>query len=229
MSNAGEFLKAVFKYKGTLENDENGRERTWEHCYYNFYKARNEEHPDMDYLSLHLAFYLASWGMFRGSSFLLEKDYKVHIPVVETILSPEYDILLGADCDILMEENNRNLLKKLSDTITKYYHDVRCTVKGDDVKSPVSEILITKILMGTLGCVPAYDGYFVKAIRENEVTIGTYNMESLTQLCKHYKKNCAEYESARRTMWVEDVIYPQMKLLDMGFWQIGKDAKENER
>ena len=37
MSNAGEFLKAVFKYKGTLENDENCRERTWEHCYYNFY------------------------------------------------------------------------------------------------------------------------------------------------------------------------------------------------
>ena len=29
-------------------------------------------------------------------------------------------------------------------------------------KNNLSETLITKILMGTLGCVPAYDRYFVK-------------------------------------------------------------------
>jgi len=51
-----------------------------------FRDARTDPSPDYDYLSLHHAFYLASWGMYRGSSFLLQKDYKVLTPIVEEIL-----------------------------------------------------------------------------------------------------------------------------------------------
>ena len=40
----------------------------------------------IDFLSLHLGFYLASWGMMRGSTELLDKDYKIHIPAVKVIL-----------------------------------------------------------------------------------------------------------------------------------------------
>lgn len=43
--------------------------------------ARKENDVNLDYLSLQLAFYLASWGMYRGSSFLLQKYYRVHIHV----------------------------------------------------------------------------------------------------------------------------------------------------
>lgn len=46
-----------------------------EHCYKCFHDARNNSTPDLDYLSLQLAFYLASWGMYREASFLLQKDY----------------------------------------------------------------------------------------------------------------------------------------------------------
>ena len=56
---------------------------------------RGRPFPGHDYLSLHLAFYLASWGMYRGSSFLLQKDYKVLVPIVEEVLKPEYDCLFG--------------------------------------------------------------------------------------------------------------------------------------
>lgn len=59
----------------------------------------------MDYLSLQLAFYLASWGMYRGSSFLLQKDYKIYIPVVEEVLKSKYDILFGMKCEDLLDEN----------------------------------------------------------------------------------------------------------------------------
>lgn len=47
-----------------------------------------QPNPDYDYLSLQLAYYLASWGMLRGSSFLLWKDYKIHIPMVKEMLKP---------------------------------------------------------------------------------------------------------------------------------------------
>lgn len=71
-------VKAANTFYETMSNDENGRFHSWEHCYKCFHDARTGSFHDDDYLSLQLAFYLASWGMYRGSSFLLQKDYKVH-------------------------------------------------------------------------------------------------------------------------------------------------------
>lgn len=78
-------INSVAKFYNQLKRDENGRYRSWEYCYSSFYEARNGDDMDFEYLSLQLAFYLASWGMYRGSSFLLQKDYKIHIPVIKEI------------------------------------------------------------------------------------------------------------------------------------------------
>jgi hypothetical protein len=40
--------------------------------------------------------------------------------------------------------------------------------------------------------------------------------------------NYDELEVMRENMWVKDVKYPQMKLLDMGFWQMGVDMKRTK-
>lgn len=40
-------------------------------------------------VSLHLAFYLASWGMLRGSTFLLQKDYLIHKYFIQDIVLNE--------------------------------------------------------------------------------------------------------------------------------------------
>ena len=75
-----ELAISLFVKKTTqIEND---RYKSWEYCYHSFISARNSSSPDYDILSLHLAFYLASWGMYRGSSFLLQKDYKIHTPIL---------------------------------------------------------------------------------------------------------------------------------------------------
>ena len=91
-------IKSSTEFYNDLKADENGRYRSWEHCYSHFIKARESKEVDYDYLSLQLAFYLASWGMYRGSSFLLQKDYKVHIPVVKELLGEKYDALAGIEC-----------------------------------------------------------------------------------------------------------------------------------
>jgi len=56
-----------------LQKDPHGRYRSWEHCYAAFADAFDQvergEEVDYDHLGLHLAFYLASWGMYRGSVF----------------------------------------------------------------------------------------------------------------------------------------------------------------
>ena len=225
MEKCNRLISAVSKFYENSRTDENVRFRSWEHCYYNFYKGRSEKTPNEDYLSLQLAFYLASWGMYRGSSFLLEKDYRVHIPVVNMILCSKYDVLLGANYKVLLNEDNQALLWELSESLEEYYKGIRFQVKGENIKTPVSKTLITKILMGTLGCVPAYDEYFIKGIVKEKVATGTYNKDSVKSLAEFYEKYNEKLDLERSKWGDEDIEYPQMKLLDMGFWQMGKDIK----
>lgn len=217
--------KLYYKYK----NVKHGRYRSWEHCYKHFKEAREKKdrnNPDViDYLSLHLAFYLASWGMYRGSSFLLRRDYKIHEQAVKEILKKEYDVLLGIKCCEL--EKNLDLLNKLYRELEKYYCSVRNGIQGKKVRDSVSSTLLTKILMGTLGCVPAYDRFFISGVKNQGVTTGNYNDQSLRKLAKFYEDNHVILEQVRKGMMIENCIeYPQMKLLDMAFWQVGKDLED---
>ena len=221
-----ELIDAAQTFYEDARADENGRSRSWEHCYRVFRDARTDPSPDCDYLSLHLAFYLASWGMYRGSSFLLQKDYKVLVPIVEKILKPEYDCLFGVACADLRESEVQNRLEKLNKCIAKYFGPIRNEVAGREVTTPVSPVLITRILMGTLGCVPAYDRFFQDGVATYKVTTQEYSLESVRRLVDFYEEHNDRLEEARRGMRVGDLIYPQMKLLDMGLWQVGfeKDA-----
>ncbi len=111
----------------------------------------------------------------------------------------------------------------------KYYDGIRRGMKGPHLKYGLSTTLITKILMGTLGCVPAYDRYFVDGIKSQRVTTGNYNISSLLGLVDFYKTNHSKLEATRKQLKAYDLLYPQMKLLDVGFWLIGinRDLDKN--
>ena len=223
-----ELISAAQTFYDDARANENGRSRSWEHCYRVFRDARTDPSPDYDYLSLHLAFYLASWGMYRGSSFLLQKDYKVLSPIVEEVLKPEYDCLFGLACADLRNDDVWDQYTNLYKYIDGYFDPIRNEVAGRVVESQVSPVLITKILMGTLGCVPAYDRFFVDGIKKHKVTTQEYSRKSVRKLAEFYEAHNDRLEEARRGMWTEDLVYPQMKLLDMGFWQIGYDQETRE-
>ena len=79
----------ILGFYNSLAAVPNHRYRSWEHCYGYFRRhASFRTEADHDIASLHLAFYLASWGMYRGSSALLWKDYKIHRPAISKILEP---------------------------------------------------------------------------------------------------------------------------------------------
>ncbi len=221
-------INSATKFYDELKKDKNGRYLSWEHCYSQFYNSRNKylSSQDIDYLSLHLAFYLASWGMYRGSSFLLQQDYKVHIPVVEELMKSKYDILQGIKCYEL--QNHFDLLNELVNFMKDYYDVIRHSVSNKDLHNELSDTLITKILMGTLGCVPAYDRYFIAGIKKAKVSTGSFNNNSLLKLIKYYEDNSNYFNPVVNTMKIGDIPYPQMKFLDMGFWKIGfRDNEES--
>lgn len=82
--------------------------------------------------------------------------------------------------------------------------------------------------MGTLGCVPAYDRYFIAGIKNQKVATGNYNLKSILQLVDFYDKNADKFECVRGKMEVAGMPYPQMKMLDMAFWQVGFELDINK-
>ena len=238
MKIADEFIEKTRAFYEELKVQDQHRYLSWEHCYTQFYEARqNPEKANVDNLSLHLAFYLASWGMYRGSSFLLQCDYTIHASVVKEILKPEYNKLFGIECKELNSEQTVLLLKKLNSEIGGIYKQFRSNAGKEDIKQDISTTLVTKVLLGALGCVPAYDRFFVDAVKKNEVTTGNYNIASLQKLIKFYEENQEKLEKLRSQFLIEykfegrkkTLDYPQMKLLDIGFWKIGFDLSKESK
>lgn len=198
-------------YNG-IATDPNHRYLSWEHCHTAFKKHRQKLNgDDVDYLCLHLAWYLASWGMLRNS-FLMQKDYKIHANVVYLLYQPEWDELWDIDSSKLAQERYATHIIKLSNAITATY-------VNSGVGRP-TDTLLTKILLGTLGCTPAYDRYFRKALSLTRAAPQNFNIKSLTVLGKLYINHKNEFEAFRRHC-SERIEYPVAKVIDMCFFEYG--------
>lgn len=213
----------------TMKDDKNSSNFSWEYCYYLFHEQhetilnqniRDLSAIDVDYLSLNLAFYLCSWGMYRGKAFLKEKDYKIHETTVKTIFKTKYNSLWSIDPDILNDDSRLesiiNLIFDATEEIKACYND-----------NQPSDILLTKIMMGTFGCIPAYDNYFLYALKDRGL-VNKYTKESLMEIFMIYKNN-REILDTKKTRIDEQNnpirVYPPMKLIDMCFWFFGKENK----
>jgi hypothetical protein len=188
-----------------LNNQQYERYNSWNHCYSAF-----EAEKDEKTLSLHLGFYLASWGMYRGSSQLLQKDYLVHFEAVKII--KKYWHLrcsVGAEVNINHLNDILSLIKELS-----CYYQEKHNVTATDT-------LISKIILGTLGCLPAFDRYFIDGVKENGFHFKTLRKKSLEELFKYIEK---DYEL--KYIQKKNPQYPTMKIIDMYFWQIGYDLNK---
>ena len=211
-------IKGIRTYYNETVKDPHGRYMSWKHCYDAFSCNRNNfDDNTMDYLALHLAFYLASWGMYRGSSFLLQKDYKIHIPVVKIIMEERYDPLLGISAEGLTIDENLLLLEEVSNRIRKMYAEEQPVPEG--CSNHATDTLVTKILLGTLGCVPAYDRYYVQAVRKYGISVGRYCKESVRDVAKYYLLHKDAFEEVREELSTCGTQYPVMKLMDMCMWQ----------
>ena len=121
--------------------------------------------------------YLASWGMLRNS-FLMQKDYKIHADVVRLIYQPEWDDLWDLSPEKLSQEYYADRIMKLSESITEAY-----VASGAGIPT---ETLLTKILLGTVGCVPAYDRYFKKALADTCAASQVFSAKSIRTLGNLY-------------------------------------------
>ena len=223
----GELVPQKIRAYHGATTGEHHRYRSWEHCY-GYFRTRTPQTiaAGRDHAALQLAFYLASWGMYRGSSFLLQRAYTVHLGVIEKLTEPPFAVLweqeFGAGA------NDTELLPivlKAADAVRKAYKPFAPT---SDSRQP-SDTLVTKVLLGTLGCIPACDRYFIAGFKSAGFSFSSLNAKSAERILQFCHENLAalRVEQARIEN-VGGIRYPLMKLVDMYFWQLGYEQGNPE-
>lgn len=196
------------------------RYRSWEHCYRYFHRSTPEGIAvDRDHAALQLGFYLASWGMYRGSSFLLKHAYTVHLGVIEQLVAPRFSILweqeFGAGAEDL----------KLVPIILEAVDGVREAFRPFTASSEsrqASDTLVTKIILGTFGCLPACDRFFIDGFKNASFRYSYLNAKFVERILRFCKDNLRELrEEQGQIKRLGGMSYPLMKLVDMYFWQTG--------
>lgn len=159
---------------------------SFDYCFNHFQQFRDAKDlpamADATHLQsscLQLAFYLASWGMFRGSSFLLEKSAKFFEPLIHAIASIDEQIW-ALDVDKYSEESIDALLR-CADTIR--------AALGETNKA--TDTLVTKIMLGVFGNVPAFDENFRRGF--NCYSLGKTSLKTVKSI---YDDNKAQIDGA---------------------------------
>ncbi len=203
-------------YHGTCLGDEHHRYRSWEHCYGYFRRTPPRDiWSHVDSAAVQLGFYLASWGMYRGSTFLLQHAYTAHRGVVRRLVAPTFLPLcekeFGADPGDI----------GLVPTVMAAVRTVREAYAPFGVPT---DTLVTKVLLGTLGCLPACDRFFIEGFKSHPFPYSYFNQSFVERLLGFCSDHLTDLRGEQeRIETVSGVHYPIMKLVDMYFWQTGYD------
>ena len=203
-----QFLHGGGKNRGKKPDE---RYASFDFCYnyfYSFYKEKRlselANSENLQTSCLQLGFYLASWGMMRGSSFLLEKSVRNFRELI-TCISKMDSRLWEIDVDNYNDENISILLDCKQQIINSL---------GE--KNNPSDTLITKIMLGVFANVPAFDTYFRKSLK-----VYSFNKKSLLKIKNFYEDNKSVFDSYQIHTFdflsskESDVVYTRAKLIDM--------------
>jgi hypothetical protein len=190
------------------------RYRSWEHCYGFFqHNTRAGIASQKEYAALQLGFYLASWGMYRGSTFLLRYDYSVHLGVVDRLAAPHLSPLWEREFGTGDEDY------KILPIVDSAIEAVRDAYMPFGI---ATDTLITKVLLGTLGCLPACDRYFIAGFKNAGFKYSRDDfVDRVLRFCRDNRDELLTEQA--RIKGSSGKHYPLMKLADMYFWQIGYD------
>lgn len=220
--------------RGSIDRFLNARHPTeryasFDYCFNHFQRFRETgrisaiaSKHNLETSCLHLAFYLASWGMLRGSTRLLQKSVRFLDPLVRWIASTEkaqWDI----DANQYTPENIAVLLDMKSQIMKALGEDAR-----------PSDTLVTKIMLGVFGCVPALDENVRKGCRRNGLRVASLCRRSLQRIGSFYDDHAHEidrsrvptldFASGRRT----SRLYTRAKMIDMFFFEEGLGTRAAE-
>lgn len=209
-------------YDAGVAEDEHHRYRSWEYCYRFFQEAGPHGLRERrDTAALQLGFYLASCGMYRGSSFLLQRAYTVHLGVIDVLTHPDLAVLWqrkpsGKTSDAALIAPLLGLVSALRDAYAPF--------------GQATDTLITKVILGTVSVLPACDRFFIDGFKLSGLSYSAVNRRFIDRVFLLCFENRVELEASRsRIERSRGIHYPMTKLLDMYFCQVGYEASPEFR
>jgi hypothetical protein len=192
------------------------RYASFDYCFNHFQEARewgdmarlaNDDHRMLS--CLQLGFYLASWGMMRGSGDLLQRSVRDLVPVIEMIAAEPASTW---DFDAHCLATHPGEVLALSRRVRRAF------------SIPASDTLVTKTMLGVFGCVPAFDRYF-------RIGFGCQTLcaDTLVRIGNFYDDHQARVDAHRvRTLDFGSGLdtkrrYSRAKIIDMIFFQEGRN------
>ncbi|PTN32704.1 hypothetical protein C6366_16065 [Desulfonatronum sp. SC1] len=196
-------------------NSSTDRYASFDYCYCYFHPTSdNDLLGDIEKSCLSLGFYLASWGMLRGSSFLLNRSVKHYEPLIRYIAGLDSSVW-----DIDVDQYSGKNIK----SICSIYRDIQRII----VNNGNSHLtLVTKIMLGVFGFIPAFDNYFGNTFREifqGECGFRSVNQNSLNCIQQFYDDNREEIDMYSSKIYVKEfttgdnsgITYKKSKIIDM--------------
>lgn len=230
----GEITSAAEKFLRVSDGratEEYRRERSWDFCF-NYFQENPTPTRTMELSCLQLGYYLASWGMLRGSSYLFRETNARHYqPTIEVIerYNPEMADLNGKP---MFDPQAQKL-------ILAAYADLQKAILP---KGGTSLTLVTKIMMGAWGTVPSFDIYFIKGFRSLAATtkkpaFNKLSSRSLSLLEDFYEQNKIEIDDqAQRQKTLDfatgrftDRPLTRAKIIDMYGFILGYTGRSSGR
>lgn len=175
------------------------RERSWDFCF-NYFQSHDKPSRDMEVSCLQLGYYLASWGMLRGSSFLFRETNLRHYQKVVEVIEEHNPAMCGIDVDTYRDEQSIS-------SINSAWTDLRGSLLPDGGRSVT---LVSKVMMGVWGCIPSYDTFFVRTfegLSETKVersAFGGAKNESLDLLGDFFDEHAEEIIELSRQNFTMD-------------------------
>tara|TARA_R110000851_G_scaffold333344_2_gene512195 strand:- start:2563 stop:3228 length:666 start_codon:yes stop_codon:yes gene_type:complete len=212
----------ILNYHHLIKLDSTNEYNSWKHCYYAFANPKKDD----VFLALHLGFYLASWGMYRGSTAISHKDYTIHIGAVK-LIKQYYFLRCNENYEIVKSDIPE--LLNLYNALRQHYYSFDYLIKGALTKRKPTDTLISKIVIGTLGCSPAFDRYFndgAKSKGFNFIRINQKCLEGLFIFKENYKVDLIKLQN--KLLKIDQFHYPIFKLIDNYFWHEGYALDNNK-
>ncbi len=220
----------IYRYhsKGDKFSEEDAKHRfaTYDFCHSYFVNNREVLTSNMEESCMRLWSFLGSWGMLRGSSQLFKENSPASLkPVIECIANTKEEIWkIDVEQYKEKQEDLIRLYKSIEEALIEGSNKKDCDGKPHSAFKP-SCTLITKIMMGVFGIVPAFDTFFCKSFGNMYPQKGFaayhFSKNALSSIYKFYETNKQAIDSIKIPVMnfdgeaSSDLFYKKAKLIDM--------------
>ncbi len=219
---ANEIKKFVGDFMWVYHADAYGREHSYDYVHKKFDDYVNNRIND-DCMALHLFAFLASWGMLRGSTLLLYKSYKFLIPLCKVLKNTKYSPLYDYNpfTAKISTVQYINLMEDLVKDIATVIGTVTLYKGKKQYNKSATETLVIKVILGTYGCIPAYDDIGKARMKQLQIPVDFSSKKGFFSRLDICLKELLDFANTyKKELNVLSVLtgYSIMKVLDMYFW-----------